>query len=120
MKGILILAHGSREKSTEGTLVEIITLLKQEMKDSLIETAYLQFNEISLEVGLDKLVTQGADDITVIPYFLFDGIHIREDIPREIEQYLSNNKGIKISMGKTLGVDKRLAMILTDRVREAL
>ena len=120
MKGILILAHGSREKSTEDTLSEIIAMLKQDMKECLIETAYLQFNENNLEAGLNRLVNQGAKDIKVIPYFLFDGIHIREDIPREIEQYLADKDGIKISIGKTLGADKRLAMILTDRVREAL
>ena len=120
MKGILILAHGSREKSTEETLAEIISMLKEDMKDCLIETAYLQFNEINLEVGLNKLVEQGAEDIKVIPYFLFDGIHIREDIPSEIEAYLADKKGIKIAMGKTLGADRRLSLILADRVREAL
>lgn len=120
MKGILILAHGSREKSTEDTLVEIILQLKEEMMEYLIESAYLQFSEMNLEAGLNKLVAQGADDIKVIPYFLFDGVHIKEDIPKEIEEYLEDKKGIKISMGKTLGTDPRLAMILTDRVREAL
>jgi Uncharacterized conserved protein len=120
MKGILILAHGSREKSTENTLKEIIAMLKCELKDYLIESAYLQFSEVNLEVGLDRLVACGADDIKVVPYFLFDGIHIREDIPGEIEKYLSDKNSLKISMGKTLGADPRLAMILADRVREAL
>lgn len=120
MKGILILAHGSREKSTEETLAEIMELLKEELKDCLIETAYLQFSGNNLEAGLDRLAAQGAKDIKVVPYFLFDGIHIREDIPGEIEAYLDSHKDMKITLGRTLGADRRLALILADRVREAL
>lgn len=120
MKGILILAHGSREKSTENTLKEIVSMLKEMMNDYIIETAFLQFSDVNLEAGLDKLKSQGVNDIKVVPYFLFDGVHIREDIPGEINTYLENNKDIKISMGKTLGTDKRLAEILADRVKEAL
>ncbi len=120
MKGILILAHGSREKSTEDTLKEVIQLLKIEMEDALIEYAFLQFSELNLEAGLNKLVAKGANDIKVVPYFLFDGVHIREDIPKEIEEYLTEKEGLKISMGKTLGADKRLVSVLADRVREAI
>ena len=59
MKGILILAHGSREKSTENTLKEIVSMLKEMMNDYIIETAFLQFSDVNLEAGLDKLKSQG-------------------------------------------------------------
>lgn len=120
MKGILILAHGSREKSTEDTLWKIVKMLKNEMNDYMIETAFLQFSESNLHTGLDKLKAHGVNDIKVVPYFLFDGVHIREDIPKEINEYLAKNKGIEITVGKTLGSDIRLAQILADRVRETL
>ena len=95
-------------------------MLKEELNECIVESAFLQFSEINLEKGLDKLIEKGVDDIKVIPYFLFEGVHIREDIPREIEEYLETKSNIKISMGKTLGADKRLAQILIDRVKEAL
>lgn len=120
MKGILILAHGSREKSTEDTLEEIIAMLEADIDDCIIEYAFLQFSEVNLQKGVDKLVQKGVKDIKIIPYFLFEGVHIREDIPKEIEEYLKNNPEIKISLGKTLGADKRLAAILLDRVKESV
>ena len=120
MQGILILAHGSREKSTENTLHEVVAMLKARSPECVIETAYLQFSDVNLEVGLDKLATQGIKNITVIPYFLFDGVHIREDIPAELAEYRKNNSDIKISMGKTLGAHHKLAEILLERVKEAL
>ncbi|WP_010249627.1 sirohydrochlorin chelatase [Acetivibrio cellulolyticus] len=120
MRGILILAHGSREKSTENTLQEVVGNLKGIYCEDVIETAYLQFSSLDLKAGLDNLREKGISDIVVIPYFLFDGVHIREDIPKEIDDYLKENSNVRITMGKTLGADKRLAEILADRIREAI
>lgn len=120
MKGILILAHGSREKSTENTLREIVAMLHGQVKDCVIETAYLQFSDINLEAGLDKLAAQNVKDITVIPYFLFEGVHIREDIPAELDEYRKSNPDIAIHMGKTLGAHPKLAEILVERINEAI
>lgn len=120
MKAILILAHGSREKKTLDTLEKITQMTKDQLPEVLIETAYMEFCEINLEKGLDILVGKGAKEIVVVPYFLFEGIHIREDIPREIEEYLKDHQDIKVTMGNTLGADARLADILADRIREVL
>jgi sirohydrochlorin ferrochelatase len=120
MRGILILAHGSREKTTENTLNEVVGHLKGIYSEYTIETAYLQFSDVNLKLGLDELKVKGISDIIVIPYFLFDGIHIREDIPKEIDEYRKENSDMRITMGKTLGSDKRLAEILADRIRESI
>ena len=80
----------------------------------------MEFCDVNLAKGLDKPVEQGADDIVVVPYFLFSGIHIREDIPKEIKEYLSSHPGLKIRLGSTLGADPRIADVLCDRVREVL
>lgn len=120
MKGVLVLAHGSREEATEKTLERVIENLKEMVKDTIIETAFLQFSKVNLEAGLNKLVNRGVEDITVIPYFLFSGIHIQEDIPGEINEYKKSHPKISIAMGKTLGEDRRLSEILADRIREAV
>ncbi|MEG2597508.1 MAG: CbiX/SirB N-terminal domain-containing protein, partial [Oscillospiraceae bacterium] len=62
----------------------------------------------------------GATKITVVPYFLFSGIHIQADIPAEISDYVQKHPSISVTMGKTLGVDPRIADVLCDRVREVL
>ncbi len=47
-------------------------------------------------------------------------MHIIKDIPEEIAAYLENHKDMKITMGRTLGVDKRIADVLIDRIKEVL
>lgn len=120
MRGILILAHGSREKSTENTLQEVVENLKEICHEDIIETAFLQFSKVDLKTGFDNLKAKGVSDIIVIPYFLFEGVHVLEDIPKEIDSYLKENDDVRIIMGRALGTDKRLAEILADRMRDAI
>lgn len=120
MKAILILAHGSREKNTLETLEKVTLMTKLQLPEVLIETAYMEFCDVNLERGLDLLVEKGADEIVVVPYFLFEGIHIREDVPGEIREYLGGHPAVKVTMGNTLSADPRLADILADRIREVL
>lgn len=120
MKGILILAHGSRQKETEETLQSIVSILRAELEIDNIETAFLQFSDKNLDKGLTLLVQKGVTDIKIVPYFLFEGVHIKEDIPNEIEEFKKNHTDIDIQLGKTLGADKRLALILKDRVLEMM
>jgi sirohydrochlorin ferrochelatase len=114
--GILILAHGSRAKETQNTLNIIVDMVKSKLPDRIIEIGYMEFSDVNIEKGLKLLVEKGVTNIKVIPYFLFDGIHIKEDIPNEIAEFLKENKNIKVTMLDTLGVDERLADILVDRI----
>ena len=86
MEGILILAHGSREKQTEKTFEAVVSMVREKISKPLI-IAYMEFSQQNIEKGLDQLVEQGVTSVRVVPYFLFSGIHIREDIPNELSAY---------------------------------
>ena len=120
MKAVLILAHGSREKNTEKTLEWVVEGVRKKLHSHLIEGAYLQFSEKDMEAGIINLMAKGAKDITIIPYFLFEGIHIREDIPSEIKALKQKYPEVTIHFGRILGNDERLVDILVDRIQEAI
>lgn len=120
MKGVLIIAHGSRQKSTEQTLEKIVALAKEKLPDLPVETAYMEFGLPDIPDGLDRLAAAGVTEATAVPYFLFDGIHIREDIPEALEKYRQDRPGMAITLGRPLGEDPRLADVLADRIREWL
>jgi sirohydrochlorin ferrochelatase len=120
MKGVLILAHGSRQKETEETLQQIVDMTRASLPSIPLEYAFLQFSDKNLETGLKNLIEEGVTQIKVVPYFLFEGVHIREDIPGEIQEFLKGYDNIEITFGKTLGADMRLAAVLADRIKEIL
>lgn len=118
MKGIMILAHGSRVPETKETINKVTDMVRKKLPDMPIEIAYMEFCEENIEHGIKTLSEMGVDEIKAVPYFLFEGIHIRKDIPGEIEEILKKYPGVKVEMGHTLGVDERLADILVDRIRD--
>ena len=84
MEGILLLAHGSRAPETVKTMEKIAEMTSKLLPERLIQVAYMQLNEINIEKGLLLLMEKGVTRVKIIPYFLFDGIHIKEDIPQEV------------------------------------
>ncbi len=117
MKGVMILAHGSRVEATKNTINSVVDMVREKI-DCPVEIAYMEFCEENIEHGVKKLVEKGVDEIKVVPYFLFEGIHIKKDIPEELAEATKEYPGVKVTMGKTLGADKRLAEILIDRIND--
>ena len=116
MNGILVIAHGSRAKETEAVPEVVLNMVKARMPGIIMELAFMEFSERTIEKGVAALAARGVTEIKIVPYFLFMGIHLKEDIPRIVAQCAVNYPGIHITMGEPLGVDKRLADILVDRI----
>ncbi len=116
MNGILILAHGSKRQETEEILNSLTAKVMEKSGESLVYPAYLQFSGQNLEKGIDYLVAQGATDIKIIPMFLFDGIHVTQDIPEELDGIKAKHPGVRIRMSRHLGDDDRIAEIIVDRI----
>jgi sirohydrochlorin ferrochelatase len=118
LKGILVIAHGSRAKETEDTLDVILSLVKSKIPEIVIESAFMEFSDRTVEKGVAALAAKGVTEIKVVPYFLFMGMHLKQDIPEMVEKCAAEYPGMKILMGKPLGNDPRLAEILLDRIRD--
>jgi len=116
MNGILILAHGSRRQETDRILKSLTQKVKDKTGEQLIYPAYLQFSQQNLEVGIEYLIEKGANKIKVIPMFLFDGIHVTQDIPQELDMIMAKHPGLEVKISKHLGDDDRIADIIEDRI----
>ena len=117
MKGVLVVAHGSRAKETEKTLESVLSMVREKAPDAVIECAFMEFSDRTVEKGVSALVEKGVTEIKIVPYFLFMGMHLQEDIPKMAQECARGFPGIEITMGKPLGADERLADIVIDRIR---
>ena len=87
MNVLIILAHGSRREESN---LEIISLTKKVKKMAgteydLVEHAYLELIEPSLPQTIDNSINHGASKVTILPYFLNSGNHVKRDIPQIIK-----------------------------------
>ena len=117
MKGILVIAHGNREQDTVDVLDAIVSMAREKLPGTIIEWTFMGISGRTIENGITELKNRGIAEIKIVPYFLFKGKHLKEDLPRIMAQCAADFPEITITMGEHLGLDERLADILVDRIK---
>jgi len=114
--GFIVLGHGSKVSETVDILKDITDSLRKRLRLDAIHYAALQFNEPGLPEVINMLVEAGTNDIVVLPLFLTDGNHVREDIPGIINEECAKHPSVIIKLACHIGADMRITDILVDRI----
>lgn len=117
---ILLMAHGSRIAEANDAAREIARMVRETTGYEIVEVAFRELHEPDIQQGIDTCVAQGAQRILLIPYFLFVGAHVRHDLPEELEEGMKRHPGVEMVMGPHLGVHRKLAEVVVERIAEGL
>ena len=118
-KGVLVLGHGSRRQDANEELSKLVGMVQAKLRVRTAH-AYFQFAKPSLPDAVDSFVSEGIEEIFIVPALLFPGIHLKEDIPEAMEELkLKYGEKVNFHLTPALGADPRLAEIIMDRVRSA-
>ena len=122
MEAVLIIAHGSRSKKFQDDFEKVIDMVRERTNGVKVYGASMELSEPTIEGTVEKMMSENSDikEIAVVPLFLFDGKHTKEDIPKKIEKLGEKYSGVRFKLGKPLGSDPMLAEILIKRAEEAL
>jgi len=115
---MIILGHGSRNPAATEQFHELVEQLRVR-RDEPVYPAFMELAEPGLDAAVAEAVAAGADEIVVQPCFLFDGNHIRRDIPEMLAGFAAGNPDVTFRFGRPLGPDVRVADILLERAEEA-
>ena len=115
---IILLAHGSRREVAKNVLPQLASMIQEDRSFGKVDSAFLQFTSPSLETALEEHIKEGVKNITVVPVFLFNGIHLKEDIPEILEKKKEKHPDVNILMAQPLGADSRIGDIIKDRIKE--
>lgn len=116
--GIILLSHGSRLPEAQITLRKIIDQVVATGDFEVVEGASLQFNQPDLPTTIIKVAEMGMERIIVVPLFLYQGMHMKKDIPGIINEHRLIYPDIDIVMTGNIGADPKLVEILLDRIGE--
>lgn len=121
-KGLLILVHGSKSKEADVMTQELVKKLQEKERTAFLEIGYgaLQISSPTAEEGIRDLIEKGMEEIIVVPMFLFEGVHIKSDVPALMESIKDKYPQVKIKLGKHIGADNRLVDIIHERALETL
>jgi len=119
--GVVLLSHGSRAAVDEANqlFLQLAGLVKQQLEYEIFTTAFMnpRSQRPNLEQAVGKAVREGAERVIVVPVFFFNGLHMQQDIPREIKR-LSEKYRVRIDLTGPLGTDPRIADIIVEKIKE--
>jgi sirohydrochlorin ferrochelatase len=118
-KAIVILGHGSRVPEANASMVQVASLLKEKYGYPIVEVCNMSRLGPYLEDALKNCIDAGATNITVIPYFLHEGLHMRLDIPRMMQEYAFRYPHVRFVFGRNLGFDESLVDLVQKRIVES-
>ena len=100
---LLLLAHGSRDPEWARPLHGLRARLEQRLPDTPIELAFLEQMTPSLPQAIGALAARGAERITLVPLFVAQGAHLREELPRIVARACEDNPGVLVRTCPALG-----------------
>lgn len=80
-RGIVLLAHGSKDPVWKEPFVALQGRLASSLPETFINKAFLKDCQPDINEAVGQMAAAGATHITVIPLFLAIGAHSRNDFP---------------------------------------
>lgn len=113
-RGIVLLAHGSRDPLWSAPIEAVAALIQSRQPATAVCCAYLEMRSPTLPEAMATLIAQGAHPIRVFPLFLGVGKHAREDLPELMAAVQALHPGMVIELLPTAGEQARLTELLAD------
>jgi sirohydrochlorin ferrochelatase len=111
-KAFVLIAHGSRLSQTADEMLSLIADLSKIMGEVEIRGAFMELQDPGLDEVVADLVDQGANQIMVLPLFIFNGRHMLEDIPAQVENCRTAYPDVEFTLMQHIGE--------TDSFRESI
>ena len=104
MKQALVLfAHGSRDAEWSQPFERIASSLEKKLPAFAVKTAYLEAMRPSLDEVLAALAAKKATHIRIVPVFLGQGGHLKNDLPKLVAAAAEAYPGIEIALDAAIG-----------------
>jgi len=117
-KGLIILGHGSKAPEATETLAAVTAMVREKAAYDRVDYASLQLSEPDLAAVVREQAGTGMNQITVLPFLIAAGQHVKTDIPEALVELGREFPAVKMHLGRPLGADPRLAEILVERAEE--
>ena len=115
----LVIAHGSREKKANEEFFEFLGKFKSLFPKKQVMGAFLEMAKPGIPEAVDACAKRGADQIFLLPLMLFQGRHVKEDIPKMIADAKMRHPKLDFHYASPLSDHPMLLNILKDKARHA-
>ena len=115
---VLLIAHGSRRVEANDDLVRLAEIMRGKHVYPIIQTAYLELAEPTIDAAAEQCVAAGACCVKMLPYFLSAGAHVTEDLERHRRELTGRFPQVVFELCPPLGLHPLIVEIVMDRLRQ--
>jgi sirohydrochlorin cobaltochelatase len=105
IQGVILFAHGSRDPEWARPFERLAEELKRRLPNALVSVAYLESMRPTLPEAMATTAAAGARDVRIVPVFLGQGGHVKDDLPRLLSQLQAEYPDVQLSLGTAIGED---------------
>jgi sirohydrochlorin cobaltochelatase len=111
---ILLFAHGARDPSWAEPFRRIAVRLGRKQAGIRVELAFLELMQPTLAAAVAGLAAEGIGHITVVPLFLAQGGHLKEDLPKLLDDIRRHHPALRIDVTSAIGDSEDLTNAIAD------
>ena len=115
-RALLIVDRGSREPDVRQELQEICSLAKSRAGYDYADYCFLEVLPPFIAEGIGRCMSSGAGFITVMPYFLYPGIKLKDTVKQSAR--IGSDRKLKMAITKPLSYHPMMAQLIIDRINE--
>ena len=119
-QALILLAHGSKDPLWQKPFVELLSSLKSDLGENKVYLAYMDFIPPSLSESASKAVKAGGSSLLVLPLFMSDGGHVKNDIPKLVEELEKEFPNVDIKLLSAIGEHSKVKEVFQDVIKEHL
>lgn len=113
---LLIVAHGSKVAKTDDIMKAYEAAIRNRMPNLKFAYCYLQLMAPDLHTAIQNLYDDGVRILKVFPFFIFNGNHILEDIPMELDAIKKTYTDLEIQFLDNIGFDEKMVDLILERI----
>ncbi|HEY6756322.1 MAG TPA: sirohydrochlorin chelatase [Nitrososphaera sp.] len=115
-KALLIVDRGSREPDVRHELEQICELAKRRADYYHVDYSFLEVLPPFIAEGIGQCMAAGAGLITVMPYFLYPGMKLKDTVKQSA--IIGRDRNLKLVITKPLTYHPKMVQLIIDRINE--
>jgi len=115
-KALLLIDRGSREPEVKQELNGICNFVRNKTGYEYVNYCFLEVVPPFIEEGINLCVRNGITTITIVPYFLYPGLKLKDAVKQSAR--IGLRKGLKVVIGKPLSYHRTMSELINERIAE--
>lgn len=115
-QAIILFAHGARDPDWAAPFNIIKRQLQAARPQLQVELAFQDFMSPTLEQAVAQAVARGAKRAVLVPLFMAQGGHLKQDLPRLVAKIREQHPQLELQVMPAIGDAPEILQAITDWV----